>query len=110
MGLPFHLIQPLPCFGEFNFILSTSMIEEGSAVPIQRRLRRFVPVGIAMLLLSAASLVKAQPGIEFNPCGASFDSLAVHPQSADSFGSVLPAEHTSGLFPTEDGLIVYDAN
>ncbi len=86
------------------------MIEEEASMSIQRSSRRFKLAGIAMLVFSAASMVKAQPRNEFNPCGASFDPLAVFPQTADSLDLVLPAVRASGLFPTQDGLTVYDAN
>jgi len=86
------------------------MIEEEATLFIQRFSRRFKLAGIAMLVFSAASMVKAQPRNEFNPCGSSFDPFAVLPQIADSLDIVSPAVRASGLFPTQDGLIVFDAN
>jgi hypothetical protein len=67
-------------------------------------------IGLAIALLSIASNVMAQPDKVSNPCGNSTGRFEAVPQAADAWDWGFPPVHTTGLFPTEDGLVVYDAN
>ena len=63
---------------------------------------------LAVVLCGAACAATAQPGKDSNPCGKSDDSSAVFPQIS-LLEFAFPPVQTSGLYRTEDGLIVYDA-
>ncbi len=74
---------------------------------IERRSRFCLLAGLAILLFTPALTAKAQSAKVPNPCSANANSLPA-PSWAD--GLVSPGARTSGLYPTQDGLVVYDAN